>query len=191
LESWGVVTGGFLATLGGVITSLLNHYLRARREDKMKKEEAEREDNLRKEEFTEKRIEAAHEYFRGLYGVLAPFLRADSVLGFSIPFHQFTDGYLAEPQINLQRELKALLDATNTLIDGGYAALFPDQVFRQIKQLNYYAGIYSVAFQSKSIMELSEEEWRSLDDILNILRDLRESIRYLMNVDALELPENT
>jgi len=188
LESWGVIIGGFLATLGGVVTSLLNHYLRARREDKVKKEEANREDKLRKEELTEKRIEAAHEYFRGLYGVLAPFLRADSVLGFYMPFYQFVEGYEGPPQMDIQKELNAILNATKTLIDGGYAALFPDQVFKQIKQLNYYAGIYSVAFQSKSIMELSEEEWRSIDEILNILQDLRGSIRYLLNVDALELP---
>ena len=32
-----MVIGGFVATLGGVITSLLNHYLRARREDMIKK----------------------------------------------------------------------------------------------------------------------------------------------------------
>lgn len=187
MESWGVVMGGFLATLGGVITSLLNHYLRSRREDMIKKEETERENKLREEELKEKRIEAAHEYFRGLYSVLAPFLRADSVLGFSMPFYQFMESYKGPPQMDLQKELNTILNATKTLIDGGYAALFPDRVFKQIRQLNYYAGIYSASFQNKSIMDLSEEEWQSIDEILNILRDLRECIRYLMNVDALEV----
>jgi len=176
-----VILGASIGIVSSVISSLLTYYFVWRREDKLRKEEYQREDELKKEELKVKRIEAAHEYYRGLYNPLKPFLRACSVLSLGLLAQFVQDEYTKI----FSNEITTLVEATRNLVNEGYAALFPSELFGTILTLQVLLSRIDSILKEKTIKDFNLDDNKLLRDLAGTLNKLRDQIRSLLDVDAL------
>jgi hypothetical protein len=183
-----VVLGGSVATVGSIVT----YYMRAKRDDKLRKEACEREDLLRDRELKERRMCDAHEYFQNHVEAFKPFLVAytklDSLeIATKIrPYESRLREYeTRDAHKRLRETIESLNKATNTLIDEGYAALFPKKLYNSITQIRKDLHVFEDYIDEGIFPVLDEYEQIVLRRIIDNLSFLREQIRFLINVDAL------
>jgi hypothetical protein len=183
-----VILGGSVATIGSIVT----HYMRCHRDDKLRKEACEREDLLRDRALKERRMIDAHDYFQNKYEALKPFLVAYTKLDsleIAAKIKPY-EGRLREYETRdahqrLHETIESLNQATENLIDEGYAALFPKKLYNPITQIRKDLYVFEDYVDEGVFPVLDEYEQIVLRRIIENLSFIREQIRFLLNVDAL------
>jgi hypothetical protein len=186
------ITDLFYVVLGGSVATIVSHYLRCKRDDKLRKEACEREDLLRDRELKERRMCDAHDYFQNKYEYLKPFLVAYTKLDsleIATKIRPY-EGRLREFETRdahqrLHETIESLNQATKNLINEGYAALFPKKLYNPVTQIRKDLLVFEDYVDEGVFPVLDEYEQIVLRRIIDNLSFLREQIRFLINVDAL------
>lgn len=167
-EYIGVVIGGVI----GITGTLITEYMTGKREDKRRQKELE-----------QKRIDDAHEYFRGNYNAVKPFLRTYGELSFQLTIMGFVEigkelhpDMLSSsdfPVLELETLLNDLTSSTKFFIDEGYASLFPQKLFTEIFMLNGFLAGYTPSLEGKSLSEMSDKKKKVLKKFMSIQQILK------------------
>jgi len=168
----GIIVGSVIGGVIALLSVFLNDHLRASREEKKWK------------------LQSAHEFFRRLYEPLAPLFSAPYEFMFAMLLnkaYQIKDLSKEEQQqisSNLERVLSKILDAYKHLVDKGYIGLFPKDLGGMI--LGFCVRIEKSNKLIKERGIIDEETLDSLSEILPMADKLRDRMRQLLNVDALD-----
>ncbi len=185
-----VILGVFSTVLGSVVT----HYFRCQRDDKLMRERFEREDKLRTEEQIERRVCDAHEYFQQHYDALKPFLVAYTKLDSLEVATKIRPGEsrlreyeTRDAHQRLQETMESLSQATEKLVEEGYAALFPEKLYNSITEIQKDLRVFRDYVEEGVFPAvLDEYEQIVLTRVLDRLHNVRGQIRFLLNVDVLQ-----
>ena len=181
----GMVIVGIFTISSSVITIVVNHILTERREKRR-----------RREEYRQKRIDAAHEYFRRIYDYLAPCLSMyyeAPVIATVMKTH--FGGPKKIPMKKKEKEMvvkviKSVHDrisqAITVLGEKGYLGLLPAGLYSKIMQLYLKAiDCDKIIQKDPTLSDITEEQISNFNELLELCKDIRTKIRRLLNVDAL------
>ena len=176
---------GVFTICSSVITIVVSHILTERRETRR-----------RREEYKQKRIEAAHEYFRRIYDYLAPCLSM-YYEAFAIATVMKTH-FGSSKKIPMKKKEKEMVvkvvkgihermsQAITVLGDKGYLGLLPAGLFSKIMQLHYKANdCNKIIEEDPTLSNITEKQISNFNELLELCEENRNKIRRLLNVDAL------
>ena len=146
----------------------------------------------RREYYKQRNIDMAHKFYRKIYDPLAPFLSTslDIQLTLDVIKTKYSGKEIPKKILEgLEKFYERLLNARNVFFEKGYEGLVPQSVRNNIEdvQVNLRMAI-GVLEKRKEFSKLSpSERERILDDLSELCGDLRDRIRRLLNVDALDV----
>jgi len=181
----GMLIVGVFTISSSVITIVVNHILTERRER-----------TRRRTEYKQKRIDAAHEYFRRIYDYMAPFLSMyveiptiatvlKTHFGGSkkIPMEKKEKEMVVRVVKNIHDRMSHAVDVCG---DKGYLGLLPAGLYSKTMQLYFKATECNKIIQKNpTLSNITKEHISNFNELLELCEDIRTKIRRLMNVDAL------
>ena len=181
----GVVVGAIIALISSLVSIFLNNVLISRREEKKIREEQQR-----------RKIEAAHEYFRGLYNYLAPFMGLFPRM--EIIRIMFETHFLGKKEMT-EKEREVIIShfkdfdnifsgAVGKMENSGIIGLLPNGLSKNLVNLTLRAAELNQIFQKNSTFcSLSKDDIDKAFRFCDLYKETRSKIRRLLNVDALEV----
>ena len=172
IEYTGIIIGGVLGFLSAFLSTFLIDFLRARREEKKWK------------------LQSAQEYFRRLYDPLAPFFSIPHKIMWAMLQYQVYQikGLTKEEQqqvsSNLDGILSEIAEAYVQFVNKGYIGLFPKDVGGMILSLSVRVVELNNLIKEKGIVD--EETQKTLIETISVGEKIRDRMRQLLNVDALD-----